>query len=239
MCGSRPIACAIHQPNLLPRLSTLAKLCAADSWIVLDDVQFAARDYQHRARLAGLDCPGHQQWLTLPVHRPHGRASLIRDVRVLQPAVSRRRLIRLTQQYYGRSTHWSAIREILDQVLEIWDRSDRLSDIAETSTRAMLHAMGWTGTVYRSQDLSARAGRSQRLADLASTVGAEVYVCGTGGAGYLDMNPFLDAGLTVRFLNITPGAGIWQAARQVSALRAFALEGAARVIDALRAVSPQ
>ncbi|MGC5010117.1 WbqC family protein [Streptosporangium sp. DT93] len=47
--------CAIHQPNLFPRLVTLAKLFAADYWIVLDDVQFARRDYQHRARLASLD----------------------------------------------------------------------------------------------------------------------------------------------------------------------------------------
>ncbi|MFE7111305.1 WbqC family protein [Streptomyces sp. NPDC057575] len=41
------LVCAIHQPNLLPRLSTVAKILAADVWIVLDDVQFARRDFQH------------------------------------------------------------------------------------------------------------------------------------------------------------------------------------------------
>jgi hypothetical protein len=45
------LLCAIHQPNFFPRLSTLAKLFTADIWVVLDDVQFARRDYQHR-------CPG-------------------------------------------------------------------------------------------------------------------------------------------------------------------------------------
>ncbi|MCQ8769774.1 WbqC family protein [Streptomyces telluris] len=44
--------CAILQPNFFPRLSTLATLFAADYWIVLDDVQFTRRDYQHRTRLA-------------------------------------------------------------------------------------------------------------------------------------------------------------------------------------------
>ena len=39
---------AIHQPNFLPRLSTLAKVCAADIWVILDDVQFSRRDYQNR-----------------------------------------------------------------------------------------------------------------------------------------------------------------------------------------------
>jgi WbqC-like protein family len=66
----RVLTCAIHQPNLFPRLSTLAKLYAADIWIVLDDVQFNHPDYQHRVRLAALDDLTRQQWPSLPVHRP-------------------------------------------------------------------------------------------------------------------------------------------------------------------------
>ncbi|MGW0859994.1 WbqC family protein [Streptomyces sp. NPDC002690] len=58
--------CAIHQPNLFPGLTTLAELFAADYWIVLDDVRFTRRDYQHRARLGDLDEPGRRQWLTIP-----------------------------------------------------------------------------------------------------------------------------------------------------------------------------
>jgi hypothetical protein len=65
--------CAIHQPNFLPRLSTLAKIMAADVWVVLDDVQFCRRDYQHRARLARSASPGAWIWLTLPVHLPEGQ----------------------------------------------------------------------------------------------------------------------------------------------------------------------
>jgi hypothetical protein len=68
------LLCAIHQPNFLPRLSTLAKLYAADIWIILDDVQFTRRDYQHRCYLAPVPdarLPG--RWLTLPVHLPGGR----------------------------------------------------------------------------------------------------------------------------------------------------------------------
>ncbi|MFE9254811.1 WbqC family protein [Streptomyces sp. NPDC006879] len=62
--------CAIHQPNFFPRLSTLAKLFAVDVWVVLDEVQFARRDYQHRARLADL---GDRRWLSLATHLPQGR----------------------------------------------------------------------------------------------------------------------------------------------------------------------
>ena len=51
--------------------STLAKLYAADIWIILEDVQFTRRDYQHRCYLTPVPdahLPG--RWLTLPVPCP-------------------------------------------------------------------------------------------------------------------------------------------------------------------------
>lgn len=50
--------CAIHQPNFLPRLTTLAKLFAADYWIVLDDVQFTATTSTEPASPASTTWPG-------------------------------------------------------------------------------------------------------------------------------------------------------------------------------------
>ncbi|MGW7053480.1 WbqC family protein [Streptomyces sp. NPDC054887] len=59
----------MHQPNLVPRLTTLAKLFAADTWIVLDDVRFTRCDYQHHTRLAVLSDPDRTWWLSNP-HPP-------------------------------------------------------------------------------------------------------------------------------------------------------------------------
>ena len=79
------LLCAIHQPSFFPRLSTQAKLFTADMWVVLDDVQFTRRDYQHCCRLAALNDPAAQQWLTVPVHLPDGRSTRIKDVRIARP----------------------------------------------------------------------------------------------------------------------------------------------------------
>jgi hypothetical protein len=67
------LTCAIHQPNFFPRLSTLAKLYAADVWVILDDVQFSRRDYQNCRYLppAGTALPA--RWLTVPAHLLAGR----------------------------------------------------------------------------------------------------------------------------------------------------------------------
>ncbi|MET8160353.1 WbqC family protein [Sphaerisporangium sp. NPDC005289] len=107
--------CAIHRPNLFPRLATLAKLFTADYWIVLDDVQFARRDYQHRARLASLDSSGKTRWLSIATHLPHGRRTSIRGARLADPARCRRRVAQLLADHYRHSTYWPAFKRRLDR----------------------------------------------------------------------------------------------------------------------------
>lgn len=217
--------CAIHQPNLFPRLSTLAKLYAADTWIVLDDVQFAARDYQHRARLGRLDDPAKQQWLSLSVHRPDGRASRLDQVRIVDQGKCQRRTALLLQQYYGRSPHWPAFQELLQPLLACLAETDRLVTIAEMSTQLLLQLVGWRGTVRHSSKLLARSGRSERLADLTVAAGGTAYLCGTGGRRYLDTRPFTERSVDVHWFEPPTGGDgqldVWVSIRQISAVWAL------------------
>lgn len=218
MAMDNRITCAVHQPNLFPRLSTLAKLYAADVWVVLDDVQFNHRDYQHRARLAAPDDEQHQQWLSLPAYKPFGRSTRINEVLLLEPDKSARRVLQLVQQYYGGAPHWSEISEAVQEVATAITVKTRLADVTEVSTRILLERLGWRGHVVRSSELAARPERSTRLADLTLAVGADVYLCGTGGAKYLDETPFREHCLAVHYIS-PPDDAPWRASRKVSALR--------------------
>ena len=229
----RLLTCAIHQPNLFPRLSTLTKLLAADIWIVLDDVQFNHRDYQHRARLAALDDVTRQQWLSLPVHRPFGRSTLIKEVLLLDPGKSARRVTQLVQQYYGRARHWNDLRDMVGEVATAIAVSTRLADVTEVSTRLLLKRLGWRGSVVRSSELAARQGRSARLADLSLAIGADEYLCGTGGTKYLDERPFRDYSIGVRYINL-PNDDRSTAGRKVSALHRMSTTEAASLVKTLR-----
>jgi hypothetical protein len=236
--------CAIHQPNLFPRLSTLAKLYAADRWIVLDDVQFARRDYQHRARLAALDEPARQQWLTLPTHLPHGRSTLISQARLAEPGRSRRTVGLLMRQYYGRSRHWPAVREVLEAVLDEFEATDRVCDVARASTVALLTALGWSGQVLDSSAIPTREGRSERLADLAAATSSTHYLCGTGGWRYLDTQAFDVHGIQVLSFHtpVNMVDPLWRLARQTSSLWAMSSLGPTalgeRVIEHRPTVAP-
>ncbi|MEU7011401.1 WbqC family protein [Streptomyces sp. NPDC046332] len=90
---------------------------AADCWIVLDDVQFTRRDYQHRARLASTSHPDRHRWLSIPTHLPHGRSTVIRDAVLVDPERSRRRVMHMLAQHYGSCPDWPVLRHELDSVL--------------------------------------------------------------------------------------------------------------------------
>lgn len=231
--SARPVrVCAIHQPNFLPRLGTLAKLFAADYWIVLDDVQFARRDYQHRARIAPLDRPDLAHWLSLATHLPDGRATLIRDARLADPQRSRDRTAQAIRHCYRRSRHWQQISSVLDRVLAGFTGSDRTGVVAENSTRVLLDLLGWRGEIIRSSQLPARRERSQRLADLAAVTGATTYLCGPGGLRYLDHSPFKAADVRVEPF-LTPTEGLWSNSRRLSALYPLSELGATGLASAL------
>ncbi|MGW2597104.1 WbqC family protein [Streptomyces klenkii] len=226
--------CAIHQPNLFPRLSTLAKLFAADCWIVLDDVQFTRRDYQHRTRLATLDDPGHRWWLSIPSHLPRGRRTTVGEVVMVEPARSRQRTAR-TLQHYAASPHWPAFRQALAAVLDAFSTSDRTAAVAEASARALLNLLGWQGRILRSSSLPARPGRSQRLADLAAAIGAHTYLCGSGGMSYLDTTPFAANGITVTPFT-APATGVWDTARDISSIWALMRIGPCHLVGDLQTI---
>lgn len=221
MAGRR--RCAIHQPNFLPRLSTLAKIYAADVWVVLDDVQFCRRDYQHRARLGQLTDPTRQQWLSLSVELPRGRATRINEVRLVDQARCQRRLEGLTAQYFARSRHWGQLRGPITELARLVGKTGRLDEVAEASTCQLLELLGWRGEVVRSSALTVRPGRSERLADLVAAVGATTYLCGTGGARYLDEQAFRALGLDVQYAAKPAWVAdqVWQDGRNVCALWAM------------------
>ncbi|WP_405068899.1 WbqC family protein [Kribbella sp. NBC_01510] len=231
MTRSGGLLCAIHQPNLFPRLSTLAKLFTADIWIALDDVQFARRDYQHRARLGRHDDPNAQQWMSLPVRSPNGRRSLINDIMILERDRSIRRILRMTRQHHGRGRHWSAVEADIGLVAEMISRTESLADVAITSTLSLLELLHWPGTVVRSSDFVVSADRSTRLADLTHAVGATTYLCGTGGANYLRPDLFDERDIGVTYFSVPTATRheVWAGAQRLSSIAAMASAGVSAV----------
>jgi hypothetical protein len=196
---------------------------ASDVWVVLDDVQFCRRDFQHRAKLARLGSSEAWTWLTLPVHLPEGRSTEIRRVELAEPYLSAKRTNGMITQHLRCGTRWPVLQSALKPLISAIAESKRLHDIAELSTRILLDMVGWRGEIVRSSDFEVRQERSARLVDLTKAVHADTYLCGTGGRRYLDESAFGRHDLAVKYFDNPHwiSSELWHSGKGLSAVYAL------------------
>ncbi|GHI40545.1 WbqC family protein [Streptomyces violascens] len=148
-----------------------------------------------------------------------------RPKRIKSPRAARR-LGQLPAQHYHASPYWPLLHAALKAIAHTVAETAGTAAVAEGTTRALLNLLGWRGTIVRSSDLTASSDRSARLADLTTAVGADTYLCGTGGMRYLDCHPFTERQLNVRAFRPPVAAdGPWTGVAQITALWALARYG--------------
>jgi hypothetical protein len=172
----------------------------------------------------------------MPVHLPGGRGTLIKDALLAEPAPTAKRTSAILGYYYRRAPHRSDVLDLIPGIEETITGTGRLSDVSEHATITLLRLLNWPEAICRSSGIPARAGRSERLADLTRAVGATTHLCGTGGSGYLDLAPFAALGLGVTmFAPPEHAAGLsLENARRVSVLADLAAAGPERLSAAMR-----
>jgi hypothetical protein len=187
---------AIHQSNLFPRIKVICKLSCADIAVGLDDVQYAAREWQNRLIVCRTGAP---VLLTMPVSRPHGRRSKLDEVLLFDKARNATRLKSTIRRLYRRSPHWRDVDSYVENVFDA--AGDHLCDLAARSVWVALDALSPESRYERSVSLDRdeNLDASERLVAIARTFGASHYVSGSGGRGYLKEEYFRRHRLKVVF----------------------------------------
>ena len=178
----------IHQPNLFPRLKVLQKIVRGHVWVVLDDVQYMAQEWQNRARIRPLRRPTHEFWITLPVHRPNGRNSLIKDIEFSESEYNIDKVCRSIESAYGRSIYWNWIDAYLREVTDV--DTVRLLDFCVRSVVVCLRLLGMSRFLLQSSELRVETTGTTRLVDICKRVNGVRYVAGSGSQAYLDEDQF-------------------------------------------------
>lgn len=185
----------IHQPEHLPWLGLLAKVAAADLWVVLDNVQYRRGYFQNRNRMLH---DGRPIWLTVPVTGK--RATLIRDIRVAHDPHWR-------QTYLGRLRH--SLRHLskdgpLEAVSAMFDAAlahESLLELNMDIVEWLLPEFGITTRRLLASDLGAAGTKSELLRNLCVAAGADEYLAGPFGRDYLDVDDFARHGIRVLFFD--------------------------------------
>jgi hypothetical protein len=181
----------IHQPNFLPRLKVLQKIAAADIWVVLDSVQYCEREWQNRARLVASHGSNNSYWLSVPVHRPNGQETLIKDVTLVDPNKSVRLIKNTLFHAFRRSPYWNTINNFINKIASKFVPMS-LTSLCVNTTSELLKLVGLKPTIVFSSALSVTGKASALMADICKHIHTNIYLADSGARNYLKPEYFED-----------------------------------------------
>ena len=194
---------AIHQPHYLPWLGYLHRMAQVDTFVLLDHVQFERRNYQNRTMVRIND---EARWLSVPVIQ-HSQKERIVDKEVdnrLESAGkwwSHAHLATL-RHTYRTSPFFSHYAEQLRTLLET--RYEKLVDLNQAGLDLLREAFGITTPLVKSSELAVEGARGDLVLNICRALGADTLMVGFGGSrGYLDVDAFKRAGITITYHQFT------------------------------------
>ena len=193
---------AAHQPSYLPWLGYLDKLAKADVFVVMDDLQYEAQNFQNRQRVK---LNSGAAWLTVPLERG-AQTDLICDKRIANGGSPKQHWQRCQWQtlrtHYGKTPYWHHYAAELEEVYtRPWAR---LVDLDLHVLDLARRWFGITGPVLKSSSLGLTGQKTDRIIDLCRKVGARAYLSGRGGStDYLDVEALRRAGIAVIWQQFT------------------------------------
>jgi hypothetical protein len=187
---------AAHQPHYLPWLGYLGKILACDLFVVMDDLQYEAQNFQNRNRLK---LNHGAQWMTVPLQR--GPQSERVCDKLIQNGGSpkehwQRKTFETLKVHYRAARFWSRYEAQLQDVFtRPWTR---LVDLDLHMLTLHLEWFEIKKPVMLASSLGLSGQKTDRIQSLCKAVGADTYLSGGGGSkGYLDVAQLERAGVSV------------------------------------------
>ena len=187
---------AAHQPAYLPWLGYLDKIAKADLFVVMDDLQFEAQNFQNRQRVRLCDGP---TWVVVPLE--HGAQSdRICDKRIDNAGNPKQhwqpRTWRTLEINYRRAPFFD---RYADELRAVYTRP--WTSLVELDLHLLELARRWldiTTPMVRSSQLGLVGAKTDRILDMCRKLDARAYLSGRGGSsGYLDVEKMGRAGIGV------------------------------------------
>tara|TARA_R110000824_G_scaffold56202_1_gene154051 strand:+ start:1001 stop:1564 length:564 start_codon:yes stop_codon:yes gene_type:complete len=164
---------AIHQPEHFPYMGFFEKMEEADTFVILDDVQYKKNNWQNRNKF--LNKNGVEEFFNVQVEKGSTK-KLINEVKVVDGKWREKVVKKLKQNFNIDTSNIYSYNKLIDINMAsiVWARKK-----LNINTPMIL-----------SSNLSIETKSTQRLVDICHQVGATEYISGIGGKSYLDENLF-------------------------------------------------
>ncbi len=184
----------IHQPDFLPWLGFFDRWRRSDLYVILDDVQFLRRGWHHRDKIKTSEGV---KWMTVPVIKKGRYSQEIREVEIDWTQDWSRRHLGTLKAAYARAPNQEAILEGLEAIYKL--KKELLMELNIDLLNYCASLLSLATPVALASSFGVKTTGAQRILDLVTAAGGEVYLTGTGSKDYLDEEMFRRAGVELRW----------------------------------------
>lgn len=204
---------AAHQPNFLPWLGFFDKMMKADTFVLVDHVQFEKQGFQNRTQIKTGEGP---RWVTVPVH--HGS----RDERVMDKLIDNtgvghhewghRIKGTLKCAYQGAPYYNEYIIPFIEVLSAKWER---LIDLNMKMLELSRQALDIKTPILMTSEMNIAGNKLEMVLNICRALGAQTYLSGSGGSkNYLVDSAFEAVGIHIQWQEFShprylqhPGSG--------------------------------
>jgi hypothetical protein len=184
---------SVHQPQYLPWLGFFDKIDRADVFVLLDTVQFKKNEWQNRNKIKTAQG---WQWLTVPVMYKYPQ--LINEVAINNGVnwVHKQRQAVLSN--YKKAAHYDFLEEFFEDLFSLPWKS--ISELNIDVVKKLAKILGISTPIHIASDLVEFPNDpDERLIAITRHFGADTYLAGAGGRGYMDLGKYEKNGIKVIF----------------------------------------
>ena len=185
----------IHQPEHLPWLGLFHKIDMADTYIVLDNVQYRRRYFQNRNKIR---TDKGWQWLTVPIENEDRNTLQIKDARIcnVNDKWKRKNLESIFNHYHRAQffdTYWDQFKTIY------LGNHEHLMEFNVAIIKFFLETLYIRTEIRFASEMNVNGKKGDLILNLCLAAGAGEYISGISGHDYLDLEKFEKSGIKVVF----------------------------------------
>jgi len=187
-----------HQANYFPYPGFFHKILLADTFVVLDDVQFQY-DITNRNKIISLD--GNWVRIIVPIQRKY-KFSKILDVQINNDLPWKKSNWKLINDSYNDAKYFHLYK---DYFKELYKKNWQF--LFELNYETILKIIDWLGIktkIIRESELNVSGTSTERLVNLCKKLGADTYLSGVGGKKYLNEKLFEKNKINLQYQTYAP-----------------------------------
>jgi hypothetical protein len=183
-----------HQPVYLPWLGLFHKIALADLFCYFDIAQYQTKDFNNRNKIK---THSGEIWLSVPVESKNHFSKSVGEIRVVQDGWQRKHFKSISMAYQ-KAPYFSDYIGQMEELLTM-QSFETLSDLNLGILRfAMRNLEIWT-PIVKASDYSFHGVKSDLVLDMCRQLNADVYIFGSQGRDYADVDSFKACGIEPYF----------------------------------------